>query len=434
MKEVYQKRRSTFMKQLQKNSMVILYSGQAPMRSMDEEYPFSVDRNFYYFTGIDRENMILLLSNIGTATMEEILFIEPYDEFVAKWFGERMRAETATAISGIEKIEKIDTFEEKLHGQIRRNRGCQTLHVGLDLWRYQVEQADTKAHQLAIQLHYKYPAIVIDDIYEQLVGSRILKSDMEIEQMKVAQETTRLAIEEVMVYAKPGMNECELEGAFDFALKKQGVKEHAFPSIVAGGGRATTLHYRDNDQVIANGELVLLDLGSAYNHYCADISRTFPINGTFTKRQKEIYNVVLEAQKLVIETAKQGMTLKDLNDLVIALYERRLPDLGLMEEGQKVEDYYYHGVSHQLGLDTHDIECETYRVLQPGMIITVEPGLYIAEEQIGIRIENDILITQGKAIDLSSKILKTVEEIEVWMQGGGNENVVSGGHNREKSS
>ena len=164
--------------------------------------------------------------------------------------------------------------------------------------------------------------------------------------------------------------------------------------------------------ILAYGEMVLIDLGSAHNHYCADISRTFPVNGKFTDRQKQVYNTVLAAQQLVIDTAKPGMTLQELNQLVIDFYESKLPELDLRGT---VRDYYYHGVSHQLGLDTHDICTERERTLKPGMVITVEPGLYIEEEGIGVRIENDILITEDGCIDLSIAIPRTVEEIEALM-------------------
>jgi len=233
--------------------------------------------------------------------------------------------------------------------------------------------------------------------------------------MRQAQEHTRIAIEEMMRYAAPGMNERELEGAFDFALMKQGVREHAFSSIFAGGKRATTLHYSENNQVVNDGEMFLIDLGSAYGNYCADISRTFPVNGKFTDRQKELYNTVLEAQRIVIENAKPGLTTRDLNQMVIDYYETRLDDLGLRKDGKTVRDYYYHGVSHQLGLDTHDICTDRERTLKPGMVITVEPGLYIEDESIGIRIENDVLITEDGCIDLSIAIPRTVEEIEAIM-------------------
>ena len=406
------KRREALMADKPALSMVCIFSGSAPMRSLDEAYPFSVDRNFYYLTGIDRENMILVLRKTFGGSVLETLYIEPYDEVMAKWVGGRMRAPEATEISGIESVHEIGSFHDELNSVIEGSRGLGKYHVYLDLWRYREDQADTPAHTLAAKLQARYPAVAIEEIYGDMAALRAIKSDSEIELMRGAQESTRVAIEAMLRHAKAGMNESELEGAFDFALMKQGAREHAFTTIVAGGARATTLHYSENCCNVEDGQLVLIDLGAANAHYCADISRTFPINGKFTARQKEIYETVLQAQELVIAAAKPGLTTRQLNNIVVDFYKSKLEQLGLTKD---VREYYYHGVSHHLGLDTHDICTERERTLKPGMVITVEPGLYIADEGIGVRIENDVLITEDGCIDLSADIPRTVAEIEAIM-------------------
>ncbi len=415
MKSVYMERRKQLMENKANQSMVCIFSGNAPMKSLDSEYPFYVDRNFYYLTGIERENMILVLRKNYKGDYSETLYIEPYDEVLAKWVGGRMRKPEATEISGIEDVCNVEEFSGHLNGIIESNRGLGKLHVYLDLWRYRENQADTQAHTLAAKLQSRYPSVAIEEIHGDMAAMRAVKSAEEIALMRKAQETTCNAIIAMLQHAQPGMNERELEGAFDFSLKKQGVRDHAFATIVAGGPRATTLHYVDNNQNVNDGEMVLIDLGSAEGNYCADISRTFPINGKFTPRQKEIYNTVLEAQRIVMENAKPGVTTRELNQLVIDYYESRLDDLGLRKDGKGVRDYYYHNVSHSLGLDTHDICTERERTLKPGMVITVEPGMYIAEEGIGVRIENDVLITESGMVDLSAAIPRTVEEIEAVM-------------------
>ncbi|WP_281520434.1 aminopeptidase P N-terminal domain-containing protein [Massilicoli timonensis] len=411
---LYQERRLALMEQMDEKSVVLLFSGKTIMRSADEEYPFSVDRSFYYLCGIDRADMVLLMHNLQGEVKSE-LFIPPYDAELAKWVGPRMKEEEAMEISGVDAVYPIEQLKEHLHDKIVYHRDGCPLTFGLDLWKYRVDQDDTPAHAFAAYVRHQYPDCWISDIYDRLVALRIVKSKAEIACMRKAQQTTKQAIEELMAYAKPGVNERALEGAFDFALAKQGVKEHAFPSIVAGGARATTLHYSDNDQIVKDGELVLLDLGSTHQHYCADISRTFPVNGKFTPRQKELYELVLEIQEKIIHTAKAGMELRDLQNMVIRHYEENLHRLGLDRNGKQVTDYYWHGVSHHLGLDTHDISLRNEQVLEPGMVITVEPGIYVEEEGIGIRIEDDILITETGAIDLSEGILKSVEEIESFM-------------------
>lgn len=415
MKDTYIARRKQILENKCENTAVVIFSGAAPMKSQDEAYPFSVDRNFYYLTGIERENMILVMRKNYLGQYSETLFIEPYDEVLAKWVGGRMREAEATEISGIADIANVENFPDRLNSMVEYSRGLGKLTFFLDLWRYHKDQADTPAHILAATLQKKYPAVAIEDINGDMAAMRAVKGEEEIAFMRQAQEHTRIAIEEMMRYAAPGMNERELEGAFDFALMKQGVRDHAFHSIFAGGKRATTLHYGENDQIVNDGEMLLIDLGSAYGNYCADISRTFPINGKFTDRQKELYNAVLEAQRIVIANAKPGLTTRDLNQMVIDYYETRLDDLGLRKEGKTVRDYYYHGVSHQLGLDTHDICTDRERTLKPGMVITVEPGLYVEDESIGIRIENDVLITEDGCVDLSVAIPRTVEEIEAIM-------------------
>ena len=213
------------------------------------------------------------------------------------------------------------------------------------------------------------------------------------------------------------MKEHQLEAYFNFDLKMAGVKDFAFPSIVASGPNGTILHYVENDREVQDGELVLLDLGAQYGYYSADISRTFPANGKFSARQKELYEIVLKAQAAVIEAIKPGFPMKELNEITKKVLTEELMRIGLIKEDSELANYYYHGVSHYLGLDTHDVGVYDGE-LQPGMVITVEPGLYVAQEQIGIRIEDDVLVTKDGAEVLSSAIPKQVADIEAIMATG----------------
>ena len=211
---------------------------------------------------------------------------------------------------------------------------------------------------------------------------------------------------------KPRMNEMSLEGVFAFTLFQNKCNKTAFKTICASGRRSTILHYQDNDQDVQDGELLLCDLGATYKNYCADISRTFPVNGKFTPRQKELYNVVLEAQKIVQKNAVVGTNIKKLTELVVEYYKTELPKHKLNKD---VNEYFYHSVSHHLGLDVHDIDGGLGDELKAGMVITNEPGLYIADEGIGIRIEDDLLITSTGAQCLSENVIRTPEEIEKLM-------------------
>lgn len=235
--------------------------------------------------------------------------------------------------------------------------------------------------------------------------------------MRQAQEATITAVKVMMRHCAPGINETELEGVFDFALMKQGVREHAFPTICASGANATILHYSRNNELIEDGDLVLCDLGGAIGHYCADITRTYPANGRFTQRQKQIYDIVLEGQRRVIAAIRPGRTLRQLNQVLVDFYGEQLAAIGLLEQGMTVRDYYFHSVSHHLGLDTYDVNIANLP-LAAGMVITVEPGLYLEAEGIGIRIEDDILVSETGAVNLSEKLPHTTEEIETFMNKG----------------
>ena len=258
MKDTYIARRQRLLEDKSENTAVVIFAGSAPMKSQDEAYPFSVDRNFFYLTGIERENMILVMRKNYLGEYSETLFIEPYDEVLAKWVGGRMRGAEATEISGVETVADVAEFPDRLNSMVEYSRGLGKLTFYLDLWRYHKDQADTPAHTLAATLQKKYPAVAIEDINGDMAAMRSVKDEKEIAFMRQAQEHTRIAIEEMMRYAKPGMNERELEGAFDFALMKQGVRDHAFSSIFAGGKRATTLHYGENNQFVNDGEMVLI--------------------------------------------------------------------------------------------------------------------------------------------------------------------------------
>ena len=222
-----------------------------------------------------------------------------------------------------------------------------------------------------------------------------------------------------MKNSKAGIKEYELESYFDFVCKKNGVKDLAFKTIAAAGKNATVLHYVTNDSELKDGDLILFDLGAQYKYYNGDISRTFPVNGKFTDRQKEVYNAVLRVNEKVIEEMKPGVSFLELNKKAKEWIAEECISLGLMTSKEDVSKYYYHSIGHSLGMDTHDIEPENRDVIfETGMIYTVEPGIYIEEEGIGIRIEDDVLITDNGYEVLTKGMIKTVEEIEEFMSNG----------------
>ena len=409
----YSNRREKLFRAIKNDYALMLFSGKAPMRSEDEAYDFSVNRNFYYLTGLDAEDMVLLMTNINGIN-HEYLFVLPYNELLAKWVGGRMLPEKATEISEIKDVRDISELDDVVGSILNRTRKDGSFKFLFDMWHYNMDQECTPAINYANKIKAKYPQVLIKDVFPILTDMRLVKDADEIANIKKAIHTTNFGVLQMMKTAKPGVNEMTMEGVFDFVLRQALCKENAFGTIAASGKRATVLHYRDNNQVMKDGELFLCDLGATSNHYCADISRTFPVNGKFTDRQKEIYQIVLGAQKIVEENAKVGVKVKDLNQMVIDYYKVELPKHGLTKD---VSEYYFHSVSHHLGLDNHDVDGGMGAVLQAGNVITNEPGLYISDEGIGIRIEDDLLITGTGCEVLSKEIIKSVEDIENYMNG-----------------
>lgn len=399
------------MDKIEDNSMVVLFGGRAPYKSADETYPFTPNRNFYYLTGIDRENIILLMTKRNNK-IEEVLFIEESDPVMARWVGERMNAEEAEECSGIKNIDYIKNFNEGFASFISRFNYDK---LYLDLERQEWGIQFTEAQNFASETRLKYPHIVIKNIYSDICDLRTIKSKEEVDEIRKAISITKMGIEEMMKNAEPKMMEYEIEAYFDHVLTSKGVKDKAFKTIAAAGKNGTILHYSDNNGKCMENDLILFDLGAQWNYYNGDISRTFPVSGKFTERQKQVYNVVLKANEEIIKAVKPGMPFSELNEIAKKVLAEGCKELGLIKEDSELSKYYFHGVSHYLGLDTHDVG-DRAAMLEAGMVFTNEPGLYIPEEGIGIRIEDDILVTECGCENLSKDIIKTVEEIEEFMK------------------
>lgn len=413
MQNFYIKNREKVLQVLDEKSFVCLFSGKAMPKTGDQFFPFEPNRNFYYMTGIDKPHIIYTAFKNGEK-IEEILFIERYDELKAKWDGRALNEEEVIKISGVEKVKFLDEFEAYVSNILFRY-SIENLYLDLEN-RYLDDSRESFKYSKIFKNNYPY--INIKNIYDIIGEQRLIKTEEEVLNIKSALKITKSGIENILKNAKPNVMEYELEACFDYEIKKCGSKDKAFNTIIASGKNATILHYGENNCKVEDGYLVLIDLGATYKYYNSDISRTFPINGKFTDRQKLFYNIVLDTQKKVIEAIKPGLPFKRLNEIVIENYETELMKIGLIKNKEEVSKYYYHGVSHYLGLDTHDVSREllTDGGLKEGMVITVEPGLYIAEEGIGIRIEDDILVTKTGYENLSKDIIKSVEEIENFFE------------------
>ena len=404
---IYKVNRENLLNKIKDNSIVILFAGKAVQKTGDQTYPFTPNRNFYYLTGIKEEDHILVMSKINGIKTSK-LYIKDIDLELEKWVGKSIRKEEAS------KLTEVDEVDADIHGMITMK---EEVNLYLDLEKMSANREGTISHRFANEIVIKYPQVRINNIYSKIGELRLIKSQEEVEKIKKAIEITKSGIERLMTEARVGMKEYELEAYFDFNCKVKGATGLAFTTIAAAGKNATTLHYIDNNSELKENDLILFDLGAEYNCYNADISRTFPVSGKFTERQKEVYNSVLKVNEEIIKLIKPGMKYKDVNEKATDLIAEECIKLGLIEDKKDVRKYYYHSIGHSLGMDTHDIETPHRDItFEPGVVFTVEPGIYIEEEGIGIRIEDDILVTEDGVINLSSDIIKSVDDIEEFMK------------------
>lgn len=390
--------------------LVVLFSGVAPKSTADSHYNFLADKNFYYFTGLNKENFALCMHR-ENGVINSVLFIEKPNYDVEKWHGRKLKSEVASEISGINEIRFIEDLNSYINSRIFSSK---TTSVYLDLQKLSWDQEDSISQKFSLELKKRYTFLDINTIHPIVSELRTIKADYEIDMMQNAIDMTRDGLEDIMKLLKPGVFEYQIESTFAHSIKMNGADRNSFPTIAASGEDAVILHYVENDKKIEDNVLVLLDLGAQYKEYAADISRTYPSNGKFSNRQKEIYDIVLKAQVATIEVMKAGAKFSLLNETCKKVLTDELTNIGLIKNEDELSKYYYHGVSHFLGLDVHDLGARDI-ILEEGMVLTVEPGLYIAEENIGIRIEDDILITKDGNKNLSAEIIKTTEEIEAFM-------------------
>lgn len=407
---MFENNRKKLIESMKENSLLILFAGSAPYRSADQVYKFTPNRNFYYLTGIDEPNVIVTILKTDKEAIETV-YVEREDELMAKWVGRAISKDEASEVSGIKSTKYLDEFDSTISSYIDKR---DISKIYLDLERQSINIPSTKAQDMANTLRVKYPHLKIKNIFHNIAKLRMVKNDREVELIQKAIGITKEGILAMAKNITPGMKEYEVEAYFDFKIKSLGASAHAFSTICAAGKNATVLHYEDNNQEAKDGDLILFDLGAEYDYYCSDISRTIPINGKFTDRQKQIYQIVLNAMKEVEKNTKPGLTLADLNNIAKKALAKGCMEIGLIEKEEEIGKYYFHSVGHSLGLDTHDVWIVDSK-LEEGAVITNEPGLYIEEEGIGIRLEDDLLVTKDGCINLSKDIPVEIEDIEALM-------------------
>lgn len=396
---------------LDDNCMLLLYSGVALHVSQDEYYPFRVNRNFFYLTGLSAENMLLFMTKRG-GRAQSVLYIEEPDPHNIRWTGKMITAEEAKKISGIDDVR----YTDRIDGDISAYMAYDTTEtVWFDCQRHSLSDLPDYNLEKAGEFMKKYPYVKLRNLHTPLAKLRRVKDEDEIALMRGAIAVTKAGLERVMSALRPGMYEYMAQAEFEYEIACCGAEGTSFPTIAGAGPNGTMLHYETNREICRDGDLLLLDLGAKTNGYCADITRTYPINGKYTDRQRSYYNIVLAANREIARQARPGITTRELNEICKDVLADGLIKMGKIADRSEISKYYMHGVSHHIGIDVHDADIAEGKELCEGAIISDEPGLYIDEEGIGIRIEDDLLITGNGCEVLSADIIRDPDEIERFM-------------------
>ena len=419
--EFFTRNRKRLMEKLLPESLVVLAGNEHMPWSGDQDYPFRQNSDFFYLTGVDEENALLCLCpHHPDQNLREVLFIQEADPTMVIWYGKRLSREEASELSGIKNVKWVNDFKAALRDMAQQSR---TIYMGLNEYlKYGTNTHDAN-RRLVDEIKNLFPLHQYERLTPLTTELRLCKSPEEIDITAKAIDITKEAFMRVLKTTKPGMMEYEVEAEMTHEFIRRGASGHAYSPIVAGGENACVLHYITNDCTLKDGDLMLLDFGAVYGNYASDCSRTIPVNGKFSPRQKQCYNAVLDVLKEAKKILVPGTTIEKTNKQIALMLEQKMIELGLFSADDVKNNtastplyfrYYMHGASHFMGLDVHDVGLRTM-TLKKGMVLTCEPGLYIKEEGIGIRIENDILV-DDEPIDLMTEIPLEADEIEKLMR------------------
>lgn len=414
--------RKNYTSKLEKKSLAIFHSNDEFPRNGDQNFLFRQQSDLFYLSGIDQEETILLLAP-GHPNMDfrEILFIKETSEQIAIWEGQKLTKEEAAQASGIKTVHWTKDFNFFLKDLMI---WASKIYLNSNESPKYFNPVPYKDLRFANELKVQYPTHDFQRSAPLMMELRKIKSDVEIDLIRKAGEITAKAFERVLKKLKPGMPEYHVQAEIEYEFAINDATGHAYRPIIASGANACVLHYVDNDKICNDGDLLLMDFGAEYANYAADITRTIPVNGEFTKRQKECYESVLRVHDKAIQLLVPGTTIDAFNKEVNKMMEEEMIGLGLFSKKDVEKQdpkkplymkYFMHGTSHPIGLDVHDVGSK-YEPLQAGMVLTCEPGLYIREENIGIRIENNILVTKNRPVNLTEQIPVKLEEIEALMK------------------
>lgn len=400
--------RKKFSEQMLDDSIAVFFSGVYRRDTCDQLiHPFSVERNFYYLTGIDRDNMILLIHKSATM-VKEYLFILPVDPMYERWQALMMRPPEASEISGISDILYTYEFEKTLSNCMYGDSFADKIYLYFDI--AEMYEALTPAQSFAQKFQKIYPAAKILNSKPIMIKLRQQKHPVEVKEIQVAIDHTIDAMLYMVSQLKPGCYEYEAKANYQYYLLTHGSKPR-FRSIVAAGKNATILHYNNSNYQMQEGDLLLVDAGAMNNWYVSDLTRTFPVNGTFTPRQRLIYDIVLEGELLAIEKMRYGVTWYEVERALRNSLAKSLKLAKIIQDESELDKYYFHGSGHPIGLDLHDIK-DREQVFLEGGVHTIESGLYFSDEGFGIRIEDNILIKKDETINLSARLVKSADDIE----------------------
>ena len=389
---------------------MLFFCGESVRKTADENFPFFTNRNFLYLTAIQQEQSVLLLQKKGDL-LRERLFVTKPDIEREIWTGRRFTDAEIHELSGVERVEDIDNLSRILDALLS-SQTIVTLWLCFDA--LAPERSFDIEREFAKHIRARHPHIMIKNSYPLLAAMRKIKAPEEIDAIRKAMQITEAGIRQMMRVAKPGIMEYELEAEFNAELAAHGQRRTAFPSIIAGGERIFYLHYANPMSAIADGELILSDVGAAYDEYCTDISRVFPANGHFSERQAQLYRIAYEANRAVMEQVRPGIPFPVLNRICREISFDGLKALGLLDDIADIGRYVWHGVAHHVGLDTHDVGGYEEPMAE-NMVFTVDAGIYVREWGIGLRIEDNVLVTANGCENLSAAIPATMEEIESLM-------------------
>ncbi len=413
--------RKNFVSRLKPCSLAIFHSNDEFPRNGDQNFLFKQNPDFFYLSGIGQEQSILILfPDCPNPLYKEVLFLRQTNEHIAIWEGHKYTKEEAKAASGIESVFWLSEFDVILHTIINYADHIYINTNENDRYSHTVPYRDIRLFE---SLRAKYPlhhyersALILRDL-------RVIKSDIEIELTKKACDITRDAFVRVLKFVKPGVAEYEIEAEVTHEFLMQRATGHAYSPIIASGKNAIVLHYTENNQVCKDGDVILFDFAAEYANYNADMSRSIPVNGRYSKRQLDVYNAVLRVMRAATKLIVAGAAWNEYHEEVGKIMTGELIGLGLLDKHDVAKQdpkmplykkYFMHGTSHHLGLDVHDF-ASRYKSFEVGNILTCEPGIYIPEEGLAVRIENDILITENGNIDLMSDIPVEAEHIEEIM-------------------